>query len=58
MHEGRPRAGRALPRPVHTRPVRQAIEHLALCFYPSSSAHRLKIFANLGMITAQDLLPR
>jgi hypothetical protein len=23
-----------------------------------SSAHRLKIFANLGMITAQDLLPR
>jgi hypothetical protein len=25
---------------------------------PSSSAHRLKIFAYLGMITAQDLLPR
>jgi hypothetical protein len=55
---GRPRAGRALPRPVRARLVKQAIEHMALCFCPSSSAHRLKIFANLGMITAQDLLPR
>jgi hypothetical protein len=55
---GRPRAGRALPWPVHARPVRQAIEHVALCFCPSSSAYRLKIFVNLGMITAQDLLPR
>jgi hypothetical protein len=35
-----------------------AIEHVAFCFCLSSSAHRLKIFANLGMITAQDLLPR
>jgi hypothetical protein len=52
----RPRAGHALPRPVRARPVRQAIEHVALCFCPSSSAHRLKIFAYLGMITAQDLL--
>jgi hypothetical protein len=26
---GRPRAGRALPRPVRARPVRQAIEHVA-----------------------------
>jgi hypothetical protein len=48
----RPRAGRVLPRPVRARPVRQAIEHVALCFCPSSSAHRLKIFAYLGMITA------
>jgi hypothetical protein len=55
---GRPHVGRALPRPVHARPVRQAIEHVALCFCPSSSAHRLKIFANLGMITVQDLLPQ
>jgi hypothetical protein len=55
---GQPRAGRALPRPVRARPVRQAIKHVAFCFYPSSSAHRLKIFANLGMITTQDLLPR
>jgi hypothetical protein len=55
---GRQRTGRALPRPVRARPVRQAIEHVALCVYPSSSAHRLKIFAYLGMITAQDLLPR
>jgi hypothetical protein len=55
---GRPRVGHALLWPVHARPVRQAIEHVALCFCPSSSAHRLKIFANLGMITAQDLLPR
>jgi hypothetical protein len=55
---GRPRTGRALPRPVRARPVRQAIEHVPFCFCPSSSAHRLKIFANLGMITAQDLLPR
>jgi hypothetical protein len=55
---GRPRAGRALPRPVRTWPVRQAIERVAFCFCPSSSAHRLKIFANLGMITAQGLLPR
>jgi hypothetical protein len=54
----RPRAGRALPRPVRARPVRQAIEHVAICFCPSSSAHRLKIFANLAMIAAQDLLPR
>jgi hypothetical protein len=54
----RPRVGRALPRPVRARPVRQAIEHVAFCFCPSSSAHRLKIFANLGMIAAQDLLPR
>jgi hypothetical protein len=54
---GRPRAGRTLPRPVRARPVRQAIEHVAFCFCPSSSAHRLKIFTNLGMITAQDLLP-
>jgi hypothetical protein len=55
---GRPRVERALPRPVRARPVRQAIEYVALCFYPSSSAHRLKIFAYLGMITAQDLLSR
>jgi hypothetical protein len=55
---GRPRAGRALQRPVRARPIRQAIEHVAFCFCPSSSAHRLKIFANLGMIAAQDLLPR
>jgi hypothetical protein len=55
---GRPRVGRALPRPVRARPVRQAIEHVALCFCPSSGAHRLKIFTYLGMITAQDLLPR
>jgi hypothetical protein len=55
---GRPRAGRTLPRPVRALPVRQAIEHMAFCFCPSSSAHRLKIFANLGMITVQDLLPR
>jgi hypothetical protein len=55
---GRPCVGRALPWPVHARPIRQAIEHVALCFCPSSSAHRLEIFANLGMITAQDLLPR
>jgi hypothetical protein len=55
---GRPRAGHAQPRPVCARPVRQAIEHVAFCFCPSSSAHRLKIFANLGMITTQDLLPR
>jgi hypothetical protein len=55
---GRPRMGRALPWPVRARPVRQAIEHVALCFCPSSSAHRLKIFAYLGMITAQDLLSR
>jgi hypothetical protein len=54
----RPRAGRALPLPVRARPIRQAIEHVAFCFYPSSSAHRLNIFMNLGMITAQDLLPR
>jgi hypothetical protein len=54
---GRPHAGRTLPRPVRARPVRQAIEHVAFCFCPSSSAHRLKIFANLGMITAQYLLP-
>jgi hypothetical protein len=53
-----PRVGRALPRPVRARPVRQAIEHVAFCFCPSSSAHRLKIFTNLGMITVQDLLPR
>jgi hypothetical protein len=55
---GRPRAGRALPWPVRARPVRQAIEHVAFCFCPSSSAHRLKIFVYLGMITAQDLLSR
>jgi hypothetical protein len=55
---GRPRAGRALPRPVRAPPVMQAIEHVAFCFCPSSSAHRLKIFVNLGMIAAQDLLPR
>jgi hypothetical protein len=55
---GRPCAGRALPRLVRARPVRQAIEHVAFRFCPSSSAHRLKIFANLGMIAAQDLLPR
>jgi hypothetical protein len=55
---GRPRMGHALLRPVRARLVRQEIEHVALCFYPSSSAHRLEIFANLGMITAQDLLPR
>jgi hypothetical protein len=55
---GRPHAGRVLPRPVRARSVRQAIEHVALCFCPSSSAHRLKIFAYLGMITAQDLLSR
>jgi hypothetical protein len=55
---GRPRAGHALPRPVRGRSVRQAIEHVAFCFCPSSSAHRLKIFVNLGMITMQDLLPR
>jgi hypothetical protein len=55
---GRPRAGRALLQPVRARPVRQAIEHVAFCFCPSSSAHMLKIFVNLGMITAQDLLPR
>jgi hypothetical protein len=55
---GRPRAGRVLPRPVRARPVKQVIEHVAFCFFPSSSAHRLKIFANLGMITAQDLLAR
>jgi hypothetical protein len=48
------RAAAASPRS----PVRQAIEHVAFRFCPSSSAHRLKIFANLGMITAQDLLPR
>jgi hypothetical protein len=53
---GRPRAGHALPRPVRARLVRQAIEHVALCFCPSSSAHSLKIFAYLGMITAQGLL--
>jgi hypothetical protein len=55
---GRPRAGRALPQPVRAWPVREVIEHVALCFYPSSSAHRLEIFTSLGMITAQDLLPR
>jgi hypothetical protein len=55
---GRPRVGRALPRPVRARLVRQAIEHVAFCFCPSSSAYRLNIFANLGMITAQDLIPR
>jgi hypothetical protein len=55
---GRPRAGCALSWPVRAWPVRQAIEHVALCFCPSSSAHRLKIFAYLGMITAQDLLSR
>jgi hypothetical protein len=55
---GRPRVGHALPQPVRARPVKQAIEHVSFCFYPSSSAHRLKIFANLGMITVQDLLPR
>jgi hypothetical protein len=55
---GRPCPGRALPRPVRARSVRQAIEHVAFCFCPSSSAYRLKIFVNLGMITAQDLLPR
>jgi hypothetical protein len=54
---GRPRVGgRAVP--VRARSVRQAFEHVALCFCPSSSAHRLKIFAYLGMITAQDLLSR
>jgi hypothetical protein len=51
-------AGGALPWPVRARPVWQAIEHVAFCFCPSSSAYRLKIFANLGMITAQDFLPR
>jgi hypothetical protein len=55
--EGQPRAGRALSRLVRARLVRQPIEHVAFCFCPSSSAHRLNIFANLGMITAQDLLP-
>jgi hypothetical protein len=55
---GRPRVGGALPRPVRARSVRQAIEHVAFCFCLSSSAYRLKIFANLGMITTQDLLPR
>jgi hypothetical protein len=54
---GRPRMGRALLRPVRARPVRQAIEHVAFCFCPSSSAHRLKIFANLGMIIVQRFSP-
>jgi hypothetical protein len=35
---------------IRARPVRQVIEHVAFCFCPSSSAHRLKIFTNLGMI--------
>jgi hypothetical protein len=50
--------GCARLRKVHARSVRLAIEHVALCFCTSSSAHRLKIFAYLGMITAQDLLSR
>jgi hypothetical protein len=51
------RGGRTAAASPHSA-VRQAIEHVAFCFCPSSSAHRLKMFTNLGMITAQDLLPR
>jgi hypothetical protein len=54
----RPRAGRALPQPVRARPALHGVEHVALCFCPSSNAHRLEIFAYLGMITAQNLLSR
>jgi hypothetical protein len=55
---GRPRAGHALPRPVRARPTSHGVEHVALCFCTSLNAHRLEIFAYLGMITAQDLLSR
>jgi hypothetical protein len=43
---GRPHAGRALPRPVHARPVRQAIERVAsfgLVVFKCQLAHDLLV---------------
>jgi hypothetical protein len=56
--EGRPRAG---ARAVATNPRSAGLTRRrarVLCFYPSLNVHRLQIFAYLGMITIQDMLPR
>jgi hypothetical protein len=50
--------GRVLPRPVRARPALQGTEHMALCFCPHLSVHRLHIFAYLGKMTIQDMFSR